>query len=595
MAIAMAMAMAMAISMVMPMTMRSTKTTKRKSRRSVPAAFLLMVVAVSSTIFLVAAAPLLEDEKENGRDDNGSSATSLGGIETILMAGGTSIPVSGASSSSSSSALALASSTTTTKTTNDCIDDPNFFYEGKKACTWLSKRTKKRCKIVYGGKPLADRCRETCDYEKCRTNLEQKNKLLVGAYYYPWYGQDFHRGSKNHSYLRSKLSNPRQFPVLGEYDDTQPEVIARHLKWSRQNNIKLWVTSWWGEGRRTDVTIKNHILTNPQLKDHKIAIFYETTGRIREKADYDLKEVRPDLEYLCKQYFNHPNYYQKVDDSDGKKRPVLFVYLTRKLEDLGLLQEVVSLMRQGAKDGGCGDIFIVGDQVFQGPPSNNNPTHLIPFEILDAVTNYDVYGSLRGNKAGGYVGSRQKVTNYYQGEQRAWKNIAQSKDCAFIPSASPGFNDRGVRPEVGHIPLSRKLYPKAKEGSLFKAALQEGRTLVDSAMDNLIMINSFNEWHEDTQIEPIYAFNGSKGKNSRTSLPHNLTFGLEYQAYNTIYLKILKRQTKTWDVSLAVPASAETSLSFWDGGFGTNSTASTREEYITTISDIIGQEQTEQE
>ena len=247
-------------------------------------------------------------------------------------------------------------------------------------------------------------------------------------------------------------------------------------------------------------------------------------------------------------------------------------------------------MREGARDGGCNNIFIVGDHVFQGPPSNNNQSDLIPFEILDAVTNYDVYGSLRGSKAGGYVGSRQKVTNYYQGEQRDWKNIAQSKGCAFIPSASPGFNDRGVRPEVERIPLSRRLSPEAAEGSLFKAALQEARTLVDSAADNLIMINSFNEWHEDTQIEPVKAFNGSKGKNSQTSLPQNLTFGLEYQAYNNLYLKILKKQTKTWNV---VPASADTRAPSWDDGsrwgFGSNSTTFAKEG-ITTISDIIGQE-----
>ena len=442
---------------------------------------------------------------------------------------------------------------------------------------------------MYLGKPLSERCRETCNYNDCNTkNNDKKNKLTVGVYYYPWWGDDFHRGGNPdnpHSYLRRELIGPQQLPLLGEYDDTQPDVIAKHLKWSRNYNIDLWVTSWWGKDRREDLTIKNKILTHPQLlkggnnQNHRIAIFYETTGRIREKENYSLDNVRPDLQYLCEEYFNHSNYYYHHDNETKKKRPYLFVYLTRKLEQLGLLTDVIALMRQGAKDGGCDDIFIVGDQVFQGPPSLNDEENLIPFDILDGVTNYDVYGSMRGgsNNNNGYVGSREKVTDYYQQEQRKWKDIANAQGCLFIPCVSPGFNDRGVRPEKERIPLSRKLNQTATEGSLFRAALQEARTLVDydddsnndnnndNDNDNLIMINSFNEWHEDTQIEPCVAVvvvdDGSNGEvsssssSSTTNQPFNLTNELEYQAYDKLYLQILKEETKTWDVSVSSSAS----------------------------------------
>ncbi|OEU17478.1 hypothetical protein FRACYDRAFT_139403, partial [Fragilariopsis cylindrus CCMP1102] len=375
----------------------------------------------------------------------------------------------------------------------------------------------------------------------------------VGVYYYPWWGSDFHRGKRPDLYLRSQLQK-QEFPALGEYNDTEPDVIGQHLKWSRKNNIHLWVTSWWGEDRREDLTIKNNILNHPKLGSQKIAIFYETTGRIREKDDYNLDNVKPDLKYLCQQYFRNDNYYQKVvsvvdDNGDIQTRsnvPVFFVYLTRKLETLGLLNKTVALMREGASESGCNEIFIVGDQVFQGPPSitdNVTDLDLIPFELLDGVTNYDVYGSLRGGKNEGYVGSREKVTQYYQEEQRKWKNLAQSKGCAFIPGTSPGFNDLGVRPEKNRIPLSRRLNVNAAEGSLFQAALQEARTLVDPQLDYLLMVNSFNEWHEDTQIEPVVAVDGSKGLNSQTNLPTNLTYNLEYEAYGNLYLKILNEET----------------------------------------------------
>ena len=61
----------------------------------------------------------------------------------------------------------------------------------------------------------------------------------VGVYYYPWYGDDFHGGR----YLREHLQPP-QLPSLGEYDDRDSEVIAQHLRWSRDANVSLWVASW---------------------------------------------------------------------------------------------------------------------------------------------------------------------------------------------------------------------------------------------------------------------------------------------------------------------------------------------------------------
>ena len=65
------------------------------------------------------------------------------------------------------------------------------------------------------------------------------SNITVGVYYYPWHNDDFHRGQ---GYLREQLMPPQQ-PTLGEYDDTDSKVISQHLAWSRQANVRLWVTS----------------------------------------------------------------------------------------------------------------------------------------------------------------------------------------------------------------------------------------------------------------------------------------------------------------------------------------------------------------
>lgn len=341
------------------------------------------------------------------------------------------------------------------------------------------------------------------------------SNITVGAYYYPWHGNDFHNGQ---GYLRRELN---QGPVLGEYNDTDPKVIAQHLSWSRQANIQLWITSWWGPNRLEDTNIRDVILNHKDLGDHQVGIFYETSGRIPEDRNFSTSNVESDIEYLCKTYFDHPNYYRV----DG--RPVLFLYLSRKLETAGQMEEVVLLMRSVAEFWGH-DLYLVGDHVFATPPTGDDT--FLPFLYLDAVTNYDVYGSMG---ATGYAG-QDAVDSYYH-NQHLWRQEARLKKCGYIPAVSPGYNDRGVRLEADHAPLSRRLTSNSAEGSLFEAGLRHARYLVDDAVGDLLMVNSFNEWHEDSQIEPA--------SGTTASTPFKLTLGLEYTGYGELYLDLLRKAT----------------------------------------------------
>ena len=342
-----------------------------------------------------------------------------------------------------------------------------------------------------------------------------QTSLTIGAYYYPWYDVDFH-GSH---YLRDELS-PKQVPLLGKYDDRDPSVIAQHLTWSRYANIGLWVTSWWGPGSREDITTLKTILPHSDLGSHKIALFYEMEGRILAPS-YSTEQVTPDISHICKNHFSHPNYYT-IDN-----RPVLFLYVTRKYNRLGILADIVNLMRQTAAEYGY-DPYIIGDQVFRSAPK----WKYTPFKLLDAVTNYDVRGSM--NLPGNYV-TQGGVDKFYA-EQSQWKAAANMQGCAYVPPAVAGYNDRAVRFAVNLPAVSRRLTPNNTEGSLFSATVRGARDLVDNMTGKLMMINSFNEWHEDSQIEPV-------ARSPSTTFPFNLTQGVAYEGYGELYLNILREET----------------------------------------------------
>lgn len=355
------------------------------------------------------------------------------------------------------------------------------------------------------------------DSTKADSQTDVMLNITIGAYYYPWSGQYIRDGG---AYLRSQL-DPPQVPaaVNGGNADTSAtavSIVTRQLEWSHKANIALWVTSWWGPGTEEDLLVKDVILEHDDIGEMKIAIHYETPSRIQEN---DYSQIRSDMDYLCEHYFNHPNYY-RIDD-----RPVIVIYISRKLEALGQLQDVMLLMRSSANK--CGhNIYFVGDHVFQAAPDESQQPFL-PFFYFDAVTNYDVYGSMGSPTY--YAGD--DVVNAYYLEQEKWRFQAMESSCGFIPAASPGFNNR-ARSDADLPPLSRRLNEGDEPGTFFSHSLRQAIALVDPLADNLILINSFNRWSEDSQIEPVTG--------DVTDLPNDLTQGLSYEGYGELYLDILR-------------------------------------------------------
>jgi hypothetical protein len=151
-------------------------------------------------------------------------------------------------------------------------------------------------------------------------------------------------------------------------------------------NINLWVASWWGPERTTDLIIRNTILEQIDKQHHplKVALFYETTNRLRNRLDgeYTVDQVESDMEYIQREYFDHSDSYYMIDE-----KPVIFVYLTRKLEKLGMLQRTVELMRNAANQ----DIYVVGDHAFDPYPTDLLSETAARFnssiQVLDAITN----------------------------------------------------------------------------------------------------------------------------------------------------------------------------------------------------------------
>ena len=128
--------------------------------------------------------------------------------------------------------------------------------------------------------------------------------------------------------------------------------------------------------------------------------------------------------------------------------------------------------------------FIIGDEVYWQSPTS------LRIRPYDGVTAYNMHTSVPGI-ADGFAG---KVAEQYA----IWARKTSADGVAFIPDILPGFDDTGVRPEAEHPVIPR-------DEASFAAQLQDAINLAHGPL-RLVMITSWNEWHEFTSIEPGETF-----------------------------------------------------------------------------------------
>lgn len=344
-------------------------------------------------------------------------------------------------------------------------------------------------------------------------------RWLVGAYYYVWHeAQEWEQG-----YLGQKLRPPIT-PLLGEYSSADPAVAAQHIRWAAEYGIDFFAVSWSGRDSPPDRNLQAGLLAAPNRGDIRFALFYESMQALDSRDgpvsfdDATIARLLADAEYLAARYLGHPQYLRLGG------RPVLFLYVTRTFQ--GKNREAIQALRTRLERLGH-PVFLVGDEVFWLDP---RPRRL---RLYDAVTAYNMYDWPR-KQLGGYAETSlffAEVT----AEFRRYRDAAHKAGTAFVPVVIPGYNDRGVRPH--HYVIPRRLQAAGEEGGLFARGLREtGLDFLDERA-RLLMITSFNEWHEWTQIEPTRP-GPPTTRDFRDEEAY--TLGFPHEGYGFRYLEILR-------------------------------------------------------
>jgi len=306
----------------------------------------------------------------------------------------------------------------------------------------------------------------------------------VLAFYYPWYRTPFYSGYWGH--WNGDGHNPDEFvdegrrdiaavhyPASDVYDSLDPQTIARHIEESRAAGIDGWIVSWWGQDDEEVAIILDYL--EEQGSNLKVAVYYEIVPGCGGQ-DYLCQSVPPeekiravedDLFFIIDNFGSHPNYL-KVGG-----RPVIFVYTRAIAQAYFQWSRIISDVRAMRA------FYISGD-------SNLTLSDFIIPRAFDHVHFYNPTWQIR------YLGF--DTLNYCDYVRRA-----RAQGFGVALTVIPGYDDSALVYSRPHpIIIDRQ------DGELYRALWD----ISIGCRPDWILVTSFNEWHEGTEIEPSLEFGG---------------------------------------------------------------------------------------
>ena len=295
---------------------------------------------------------------------------------------------------------------------------------------------------------------------------------LVLAFHYPWYGTPEGPTGRWRHWNHPRLAmpearvlgfrNPRReaapgrldvgatdYPAGGPYDSRDPRLIRAQLDAAAAAGLDGFVVSWWG-GESEEARTFAALLAAARGTGLRLAPYYEA-GELWPRGGAG---VAADLEALLDRHGGHPAFLRFGE------APVVFVYAAHRLRP-PVWEYVLRRLHAGGRR-----VFLVGDAARSGW-----------IERLDAL---HVYTPVTVLAAG-----RDLTADY-----RARAAAAAAAGIPFLAAVAPGFDDRAIRRPGTVVPR----LDGATYDATWRAAL--------AAEPAWVLVASWNEWHEGSEIEP---------------------------------------------------------------------------------------------
>ena len=304
-----------------------------------------------------------------------------------------------------------------------------------------------------------------------------KTKYEIGAFYFP--------GFPTASQWAPIRPYPNRKPILGWYDESNPECADWQIKWAVEHGIKFFMVDWyWCQGNRQ----LEHWLHNAYAKARhrrylKWCVMWANHNPPRTHSADDWRRV---TQYWIDHYFPMPEYY-RIDN-----RPAVFIWAPHNVRnDVGGSEAAAKLyaMSQAmAKAAGYPGIYFVAMSSHEHPDSTRNLIR----EGYEGATSYHGFQLAHQRAKSDWF----PFSDLLDTCPEFWRNAERSaQGLLYLPIVDTGWD---ARPWHG----DKSVVMHGRTPELFGKLCRLAREYADQTGKKIIALGPMNEWGEGSYIEP---------------------------------------------------------------------------------------------
>lgn len=282
---------------------------------------------------------------------------------------------------------------------------------------------------------------------------------------------------------------PNRKPLLGYYDESNPECVDWQIKWAVENGISCFLVDWyWVQGRQ-HLTHWFEAYRKAKYRDFlKVAIMWANHNPPNTHSVEDWLRV---TRHWIEHYFSMKSYYH----INGK--PAVFIWNPKGIRsDLGGSKIVRDAFHQ-SQELACAAGYRGITFVAMGYDFSVSHIRALHEEGYHNVTTYHEWG----DRIDG--GVSQKYFNFetvVQDSPAAWtKKEISSQTLEYYPLVDTGWDSR---PWHG----DKSMVIRGRTPALFERLLREAQSFCEVYDKPILILGPLNEWGEGSYIEPCTDF-----------------------------------------------------------------------------------------